>query len=221
MEPKKTPAADLEKKKGIFFQIGLVVTLALIFIAFEWKTYEGKTEGFGPLQVDLAEEEIIPITQQQVTPPPPPPPQAVEIEIVEDDEEVEDVEIQDSEADQQTVVEAPVQQEEVIEEPEIFTIVEDMPTFPGGEPALFKYLSNNIKYPQMAKESGIQGTVFVTFVIGPDGKVRDVKVLRGVKGGLDEEAVRVVQSMPNWKPGKQRGKAVSVQYNLPIRFTLK
>lgn len=221
MEPKKNPKVDLEQKKGVFFQIGLAVALALVLIAFEWKSYERENASLGELNLDLIEEEIIPITQQEVKPPPPPPPVAIEINIVEDEEEVEDVEIQDSEATETTVVEVVEQQEEVLVEQEIFTIVEDMPSFPGGEEALFKYLGSEIKYPQMAKEAGIQGTVYVTFVIGPDGKVKDIKVLRGIKGGCDEEAIRVVKKMPAWKAGKQRGKAVPVQYNLPIKFTLK
>jgi len=96
-----------------------------------------------------------------------------------------------------------------------------MPEFPGGEGALHQYLAENIKYPQMAKESGIQGRVFVTFVVERNGKVTDVKVLRGIGGGCDEEAIRVVQNMPSWTPGKQRGKPVRVQFNLPVKFTLQ
>jgi protein TonB len=99
--------------------------------------------------------------------------------------------------------------------------VEDMPSFPGGEEALFKYLAQNIKYPQIAKEAGITGRVFVNFVIDKEGNVTDVKVLRGIGGGCDEEAVRVVKNMPKWSPGKQRGKPVKVSYNLPIKFSLK
>lgn len=221
MELKKNPKYDLEKKKSLFLQLGLVFSLSVVLIAFEWKTYERKVEGFGPLEVDLAEEEIIPITKEPPPPPPPPPPVVVELNIVEDDEEIEDeIEI-DTEADETTIVEFVEQEEEVIEEIEIFTIVEDMPEFPGGEAALFKYLGKSIKYPQMAKEAGIQGVVYVTFIIGPDGSVSNVEVLRGIKGGCDEEAVRVVKNMPKWKPGKQRGKPVTVQYNLPIRFVLK
>ena len=111
--------------------------------------------------------------------------------------------------------------EEVYEEPEIFTIVEEMPGFPGGDEKLFKYLGENIKYPAMAKDAGIKGVVYVTFVVKEDGSIDGVKVLRGIGGGCDEEAMRVVKSMPKWKPGKQRGKNVRVQYNLPIRFTLR
>jgi protein TonB len=110
---------------------------------------------------------------------------------------------------------------EVEAEPEIFTIVEEMPNFPGGEAKLFEYLGKNIKYPQMATDMGISGVVYVTFVVDENGKVKDPKVLRGIGGGCDEEALRVVRNMPPWEPGKQRGKAVRVQYNLPIRFTLR
>jgi protein TonB len=142
------------------------------------------------------------------------------LEIVDDEEEIVEVEIEDQEVKEDTKVEI-VQREEVVEEEQIFTIVEEMPSFPGGEAELFKYLGKNIKYPQMATDAGISGVVYVTFVVDKDGKIRDVKVLRGIGGGCDEEAVRVVKSMPSWKPGKQRGKAVTVQYNLPIRFTLR
>jgi protein TonB len=104
---------------------------------------------------------------------------------------------------------------------EIFTIVEQMPEFPGGEAKLFEYLGKNIKYPAMARENGITGTVYVTFVVEGSGDISDVKLLRGIKGGCDEEAIRVVKGMPSWKAGKQNGKSVRVQYNLPIRFTLR
>jgi periplasmic protein TonB len=112
---------------------------------------------------------------------------------------------------------------EIIEEaaPQIFTIVEQMPEFPGGEEKLFEYLQKNTKYPAMARESGISGTVFVTFVVQGSGEITDVKKMRGIGGGCDEEAIRVVRNMPSWKPGKQNGKTVPVQYNLPIKFTLR
>ncbi|TXI81719.1 MAG: energy transducer TonB, partial [Flavobacteriales bacterium] len=108
-----------------------------------------------------------------------------------------------------------------VEEPTVFTIVEEMPSFPGGEAELFKYLGKTVKYPPMAQDAGITGVVYMTFVVDEHGKVKDPKVLRGIGGGCDEEAIRVVKAMPPWEPGKQRGKPVRVQYNLPIRFTLK
>lgn len=222
MEPKKSPEADLEKKKGLFLQIGLVVSLAVTLVAFEWKSYDKVEYDLGQLKVEDVPEEIIPITKQEEKPPPPPPPPAQIINVVKDDVKIEnEAEIQETEVTQETVVEVQPVKEEVIDEPEIFLIVEEMPSFPGGEGQLVKYLSDNIKYPAIARENNITGTVFVTFVVGPDGSVKDVKVLRGIGGGCDEEAKRVVMAMPKWKAGKQRGKSVSVQYNLPIRFTLK
>jgi protein TonB len=222
MEPKKSPEADLEKKKGLFLQIGLVVSLAVTLVAFEWKSYDKVEYDLGQLKVEDVPEEIIPITKQEEKPPPPPPPPAQVINVVKDDVKIEnEAEIQETEVTQETVVEVQPIKEEVIDEPEIFLIVEEMPSFPGGEGQLVKYLSDNIKYPAIARENNITGTVFVTFVVGPDGSVKDVKVLRGIGGGCDEEAKRVVMAMPKWKAGKQRGKSVSVQYNLPIRFTLK
>jgi periplasmic protein TonB len=227
MELKKSIKADLENKKFIFTQIGLIIAMALMLVAFEWKTYEKTVTELGARQVDNAAEEIIPITEQKVKPPPvAPPKQIVKINVVDDQIEVDDNIDINVEADDNTEVQeyvAPVQQaeEESAEEVQIFMVVESMPAFPGGETALYKYLAENIKYPQMAKESGIQGRVFVTFVVERDGSVTDVRVLRGIGGGCDEEAIRVVQNMPRWTPGKQRGKSVRVQYNLPVKFTLQ
>jgi len=227
MEQKKTPKADLENKRFIFTEIGLVIGLALMLVAFEWKSYEKTTVEVTSRQVENVSEDIIPITEQKVKPPPPAPvKQVVKINIVEDNVTVDDDINIDAEADQNTEVQeyvAPVktEEEESAEEAQIFMVVESMPEYPGGEAALYAYLAENIKYPQMAKESGIQGRVFVTFVVERDGRVTDVRVLRGIGGGCDEEAIRVVEGMPKWSPGKQRGKAVRVQYNLPVKFTLQ
>ena len=223
---KKTEKADLEKKKMFFLQVGLIVALAITLVAFEWKSYERVKVDLMTRVADDTPEEMVEITQQDKTPPPPAPPQQTTIiQIVDDDIEIEDeIEI-DVEADQQTQVQEyvpPVDMgnTEEAEEVQIFTVVESMPSFPGGEEARITYLNENIKYPQMARESGIQGRVFVTFVVERDGRVTDVKVLRGIGGGCDEEAVRVIQNMPKWEPGKQRGKPVRVQFNMPILFKL-
>ncbi len=222
MELKKSTEANLEKKRMPLIIIGLLFSTALVLVAFEWKTFETQIKDLGELELDLIEEEIIPISQQQPPPPPPPPAPTTVIEIVEDEEEIEEeLVIEDLEVDEETEIEFIEEVEEEVEEEQIFTIVEEMPSFPGGEAALMKYLGNNIKYPAIAKDAGIQGTVYVTFVVNEQGAVKDVKVLRSIGGGCDEEAIRVVESMPKWKAGKQRGKAVKVQYNLPIRFTLK
>ncbi|HRN41676.1 MAG TPA: energy transducer TonB [Vicingus sp.] len=223
MEPKKNPKADLEKLRGTFMAAGLLVSMVATYVIINLKFYEVSASELGQLVVEQVEEEIIPITQQNTPPPPPPPPPAAPeiIQVVDNEVEVEEVQMIDTEADATTVVEEFAVVEEVVEE-EIFTIVETMPEFPGGgQEALFKFLQKEMKYPQVAKENGIQGTVFVNFVVGQDGKIRDVKVLRGVNKMLDDEAVRVVKAMPAWKPGKQRGKPVSVSYNLPIKFTLR
>jgi len=225
MDTKKTPKADLEGKRVLFIQIGLVVTLAIVLLAFEWKTYDRVLTDLGEREVIDIPEEMVEITRQEQPPPPPaPPPQTTQFKIVEDDVEIEDDFMIDVDVDQTTQIEAyipPVFEEEQVQEQEIFIVVEDPPSFPGGDEARIRFLSENIRYPQMARESGIQGTVFVTFVVETDGSVTSVRVLRGIGGGCDEEAVRVIQAMPKWNAGKQRGRPVRVQFNMPIRFTLQ
>lgn len=222
METKKNPEVDLEKRKSSFMWMGMLFALALVLVAFEWKIFEKRDTGEADLDLDMIEEEIVPQSIQKPPPPPPPPAPTTVIEIVDDEEEIEDeLEIEDLEVDQDTEIEIIEDVEEEVVEEEVFTIVEEMPSFPGGEAKMFEYLGKNIKYPQIAKEAGISGVVYVNFVVGPEGDISDVKVLRGIGGGCDEEAVRVVENMPNWKPGKQRGKPVKVSYNLPIRFSLK
>lgn len=224
MEEKKNPIVNLENKKGAYFAVGLLFTLAIVLALFEYKTFPTKVQDLGKLELNLMEEEVIPVSLQAPPPPPPPPAPTTQIEIVEDDVEIEDeLEIEDMEVDEDTEVDVVIEEEpeeEVVEE-EIFTIVENMPEFPGGTEELFKYLGKNIKYPPMAKDAGIKGKVYVTFVVDKNGSIDDVKVLRGIGGGCDEEAIRVVKGMPKWSPGKQRGKSVRVQYNLPINFILR
>ena len=227
MEIKKNPKADLENRKLTFILIGLTTILAALFVAFEWTTSDVVKHDNTGVSEGLFEEEIIPPTVQEATPPPPPPPAPVVeeiINIVEDDKEIEQVEIQSSEDDQkeaQKIIEmpAPVEEEEVTNE--IFTVVEDMPQFPGGDAALLSYIGKSVKYPVIAQENGIQGRVIVSFVVERDGSVADAVVVRGVDPSLDKEALRVVNSMPKWTPGKQRGKPVRVKYTLPVTFRLQ
>lgn len=225
MEIKKSEKANLEHRKSMFFLIGLMITLSVIWWAFEHKTYDKMENDFADEAV-LDDEEDIVIQTQRNEPPPPPPPQqqTTVIEIVEDDIDVDmdmdfDVEM-DENAD---IEDAPVQQEEEEEqvEEEIFVFVEDQASFPGGDEARMKFLQENIKYPQMAKESGIQGTVYLKFVVEKNGKISNVQVLRGIGGGCDEEAIRVLKAMPKWQPAKQRGRPVRVWFNMPIKFTLQ
>jgi len=225
MEVKKSPKADLEKKKGIFLQLGLVVVLALVYMAFEWTTGENLENTLGNLVQDEAfEEEIVNTFRENLPPPPPPPPAAPEVlEIHEDDEIIEeDLFIPDTETDEDTKIEIVTVVEEEEEEEEVFNfyVLEDQPEFPGGNDAITSWIAKNTTYPEIAKDNGITGRVFVQFVIEKDGRVSQVKVMRAVDPYLDKEAVRVVQSMPKWKPGKQRGKPVKVSFQVPINFKL-
>ncbi len=226
MEEKKSPKANLENKKLLFTQIGLIISLLLAWMVFEVKRYDNREIDTSLLSREIAvDEEMVEITKQDEPKPQPMemPKQTTQLEIVQDDVEVEDINI-NAEIEQNEVVEeyiAPEIEEEEVVEQEIFQIVEEMPAFPGGEQKLMEYVGKNIKYPQIARESGIQGRVFVGFVVEPDGSVSNVKLLRGIGGGCDEEAMRVIKNMPKWKPGKQRGKAVRVSYQIPVMFRLQ
>lgn len=225
MEIKKSPKANLESRKLIFTQIGMIISLAIVWAVFEIKSYDKRVvEDFGRV-VEVIEEEMVEITKQEQKPQPVEvPKQTTVLQIVEDDVEVEDeIEI-NADVDQNEVIEeyiAPEIEEEEVVEQEIFIIVESMPEFPGGQMKMMEYIAKNIKYPQIARESGIQGRVYVSFVVEPDGSISNVNIMRGIGGGCDEEAVRVVKSMPKWTPGKQRGKTVRVSFNLPVNFKLQ
>lgn len=226
MELKKSPKANLELKRNIFLEIGFIIILTIIFIAFEWKSSISEGEGLGELIIKQDFEEEIVNTFREEQPKPPPPPQAPEvIEIVSDDQEIDnEIQIEDMEAEEDMEINIePIIQEEEEDDEEVFQFfqLEEKPEFPGGNAALLAYLQKNTHYPQIAKENDIQGTVYVGFVIDKDGSVSDVKILRSVDPYLDEEALRVVRSMPKWKPGKQRGKPVRVQYQVPIKFVLQ
>jgi len=225
MELKKSIKASLEDKKIVFVMMGLVMALSLVYIGFEWTESEVKVYDSFDTSL-LAEEEIeIVQTQQELPPPPPPPvPDVVEvINIVEDDVIVESVEITtEDDKNKEVVIQAPVAAP--IEEEEdnvVFQVVETMPAFPGGDANLFKFLGENVKYPVIAQENGIQGRVICQFVVNKDGSIVDVEVVRPVDPSLDKEAIRVIKSMPKWSPGKQRGKSVRVKYTLPVNFKLQ
>lgn len=226
MEEKKSPKANLENKKLMFMQIGLIISLLIAWMAFEYKSYDKRVIDPSLLrQTEVLDEEMVEITKQDEPKPQPVevPQQTTQIEIVDDNVETQDLNI-NAEVEQNEVIEeyvpVEVEEDEVVEQ-EIFQIVEEMPSFPGGDQKMMEYVAKNIKYPQIARETGVQGKVFVNFVVEPDGSVSNVKILRGIGGGCDEEAMRVVKSMPKWKPGKQRGKPVRVSYNLPVNFRLQ
>ncbi len=228
MEVKKSPKADLENKKSTWMLIGYVIVLAFMFVAFEWTKRDIKIDTSQAIADVLFEEEIIPITEQpeQATPPPPEAPSIPEtLTVVEDDADVEETTIASTEDVGQKVeikyVPVAVEEEEP-EEQTIFEIVEEAPEFiNGGMAGLMQYLSKNIKYPTIAQENGTQGRVVVQFVVNRDGSIVDAKVMRGVDPYLDKEALRVINSMPKWKPGKQRGKAVRCRFTVPVMFRLQ
>ena len=226
MQLKKSPKASLEDKKLTYVLMGLVLVLSICYVAFEWT--EKEVTKYEVTDTDFFFEEEIDIQQtSQETPPPPPPPAVQEVEVlnvVEDDVETETIEINtEDEKDVEVIiappVEAPVEEEE---EEVIFMVVESMPEFPGGQQALFKYLAENVKYPVIAQENGIQGRVICQFVVNKDGSIVDVVAVRSSgEPSLDKEAIRVIKSMPKWKPGKQRGKPVRVKYTVPVNFRLQ
>ena len=199
-----------------------------MFVAFEWTKRDVViTAGSGIVDVPF-EEEMVPITEQEEPKQAPPPPEAPKVEevlqIAENDADVEESTIQSNE-DKGEAVEIKyvpeVVEEEEVEEQQIFQVVEEMPEFPGGMAECLKFLAKNIKYPTIAQENGVQGRVIVQFVVNQDGSIVDPVVVRSVDPYLDKEALRVIQMMPKWKPGKQRGKAVRVKYTVPVTFKLQ
>jgi protein TonB len=223
----------------MFIGIGLVIALSIGLVAFEWRTFEEKLAQVMDMAIDEEiEEKIFAVQPSTPPPPPPPPPTVVEVlEIVENDVEVEnEMQVQDVETNENENINTDIVEstEVVSDDNEVFQVVEDMPRFKGCEKErneedaakcfqekLYGFLSQNIKYPQQAKELGIQGKVFISFVIEKDGSVANVEILRGIGGGCDEEAERVIKKLPTFTPGKQRGRPARVQYRLPISFTLK
>ena len=229
MEIKKTEKANLENKKLLFVEIGLVISLAITFFAFEWTSKETKVSTLEDTAEVVLEEEIIPITQE--TPPPPPaapkiPILSDQIDIVDDEIELEDDMFMNLEDDASLGVEimdyVEVEEEVVEEEAIPFQLVEEKPSFQGGDANQFsKWVNQRLVYPEIAKENGVQGRVTLQFTVEKDGSVTKVKVLRGVDPSLDKEAVRVVSQSPKWKPGKQRDRAVPVTYTFPVIFQLR
>lgn len=231
MEVKKTSKASLENKRFLFLEIGFVLTLVIVLGAFNWSTKEKQTVVLEAENAVVEVEDMIPITQE--TPPPPEvapkiPVLSDQIDVVDDNIKVDDNMFQNLEDDANSGVEimdyiesAP--EEETVEEEAIpFQLVEEKPSFNGGDANEFsKWVNSRLVYPEIAKENGVQGRVTLQFTVNADGTVSNVKVLRGVDSSLDKEAVRVVSSSPKWKPGKQRDRAVKVTYTFPVIFQLR
>lgn len=227
MEIKKSERADLERGKGTSLLIGFVIALGVMFVALEWteREVEDNSELYTAKDMSL-NEEMVPITlpEKKTVPPPPAAVTKAEIiEIVEDDADIEE-DIMASTEDNVEWVDLDtydvVEVEPEPEEEEIFMVVEDQPEFPGGTAALLDYLRKNIKYPAICRENNIQGRVLVTFIVNKDGAIVEPEVVKSVHPQLDREALRVISTMPNWKPGSQRGKPVRVKYTVPVNFRL-
>ncbi len=228
MEPKKSEKANLENKKALFIEVGLIIALLVCLGAMEWTSGQKKDSAFAGMTEEAIEEEQIPVTEE--TPPEEMPPPEVTVtdlfEIVEDDVVIDnEVKFEDDETSEDKVVEiyAPVLQaeEEEVEE-EIFVIVEDMPKFKGGDINKFReWVQKRVRYPELAAENGIQGRVFITFVVETNGNVSNVSISRSVDQLLDEAAKEAVMASPKWEPGMQRGRPVRVRYSIPIIFQLQ
>lgn len=227
MELKKSIKADLERNRGVFLQIGLVVVLSLTFIAFEWTTKPDTSK-----QDKLVADATFEVEEMQITRREEPKPEPIQqqqvaeiLNIVQDDAKIDDDFDFNVEANAETEFKFTgftEEKEEFVEE-EVFYIVEDMPTFNGGDPAVEfrKYIFQNLRYPDIAAENGISGRVIVQFAINSKGKLVDPVVVVPVDPALDKEAIRVVLASPAWTPGKQRGKPVKVLYTFPINFVLQ
>ncbi len=229
MEIKKSEKASLGNKRLLFIEIGFLIALGAVLFAFEWSSKERRQATLDAGNQEIIDDEMVPITQE--TPPPPPeapkiPILSDQIDIIDDDIKIEDniINLEDDSSlgvEIMDYVEAAT--EEVIEEEAIpFQLVEDKPSFNGGDANEFsKWVNQRLVYPEIAKENGVQGKVMLQFTVNADGTVSNVKVLRGVDPSLDKEAVRVVSMSPKWKPGKQRDRAVKVTYTFPVIFQLR
>lgn len=220
MENKKNPQLDVRKKSGLFFNIGLAISLLFVLLAFEYKSHDDESWIEYENIDDIPDETIMPLTIQP--PPPKPPKQIVKFEVVKEEDLIEDLMPNiDTESTEETVIPEPediyIKPEEV---EETFIVVEHMPTYPAGLNAFYKFIGKKMKYPPRARSLGVQGKVIISFVINKEGKMTEIQILRGLGAGCDEEAIRVLKKVPHWNPGKQRGKAVKVQMVIPITFKL-
>ena len=232
MKPKKNPNADLRKNIPLFFAAALCFVVFVTWRGIEFRTYETRF-GYESLDVEIDDDEMIPITEQLKTPPPPPPPPAPEIiEVVEDEEEVEETVIESTETTQEEIIEEVEVLEEEIDVDVPFAIIEDVPLFPGCERVkksqrrkcfqekMARHISKNFRYPEIAQEMGIQGRVYVQFVIDKDGTITGIRT-RGPDKNLEKEANRIIAKLPKMTPGKQRGRPVRVPFSIPITFRLQ
>jgi protein TonB len=210
----------------MFTNLGLAVAVGLTLVAFEYKSFDDSgLKNLAGITDNFEELLDVPITQQPPPPPPPPPMEQPIIQEIPDEVKIEEkIDVNfDVDVKETTVIKEIVISEKVVVEEKadaIFDVVETQPNPPGGMSGWNKYLSENLKYPTQARRMGVEGSVILVFVINTDGSIQDVEVLRGIGGGCDEEAIKIVKNAPKWEPGKQRGRAVRTRMRLPIRFKL-
>jgi len=226
MEVKKTKKADLEQKRFMFLQIGFIVALGASLVAFEWKSTRQNPGELVDNSIVDEEEEMIPIIREREPEVEQPKPKQIVLEellIVEDDYDLpeDELEINSESLEDLSIALEQLDEEEEDEEPFHFYALADKPKYPGGEEALRAFLASSVRYPVIAAENGIEGTVYLNFVISKTGRVEKVSILRGVDASLDKEAMRVVSMMPDWEPGRQGTKPVPVSYQVPIKFALQ
>ena len=226
MEIKKSPKADLQNKRGLLLEIGLIISLGLVILAFWYTPKERTIEKFDQ-EVVVIEEDLTEITRQDQKPPEPP--KKVEVKVIADLLEVVTndtkitTEVSFTEFDENTEV---IQQVEVVEEEieddQPFLVAETMPSFQGGDLNAFRaWVQQNVRFPQIALENGIQGRVVLSFVIEKDGRLTNIQVLQSPDRSLSDEAIRVLSKSPKWSPGKQRNQVVRVKYTLPVDFRVQ
>jgi len=222
MKTKKTNKANLERYRGTFRQMGIVLALGLVFIAFEYTNADVTTSSYDTPNEIIVEPDYVPITKVRKELPPPPTIIFDKLIIDVFNQSIDEKVIIIDEIDPAEEIDFTLAEEGIERDDDsVFVIVENAPQFIGGDAALMRYLSENIIYPSIAQEVGIQGRVYVQFVVNKSGDITDVKLLKGIDRSLDAEALRVVQKMPRWKPGSQRGKNVNVSYQIPINFILR
>jgi protein TonB len=225
MKSENLKSEKLEKKRTVLFQVGMIISLALVLLAFEWKTPKISIESIDWESRGNFEEDIVIVIPPKEKPVMPLPKVVQVFVAVDDKSEVDEtlefiIESAEEGLNDPDLFVDFVQHEIVPEDTAIYDYPSKYPEFPGGEPALFKYLSENLKYTKDAREINLEGPVYVSFVVLKDGSISDVQILRGLGAGLDEEVIRVIKGMPDWNPGMQHGKNVNVRYRIPVKFNL-
>ncbi|WP_329903975.1 TonB family protein [Porphyromonas pogonae] len=230
MEIKKSPQANLENQKGLSFLLGLVVALAIVFVSLEARTSDAADKiDKKALDISDIDDALVIQDQKQEEPEPEPEPQQKvevtlpdEFKVMDNSVKVEKVALVSTDERDKLPPPAPVMAPKKTEEnlEQIFEIVEENPEFVGGTAKMYKWMKDNLNYPEIAQENNVQGKVIVRFVVERDGSISNVEVARGVDPQLDKEAMRMVKAMPKWKPGMQQGKAVRARFTLPVVFKL-